>query len=135
MPSTTTETRTRAAHNAGSQTTEEHDEQLIDQAIEHRAERTRKYMNVSVDRGQDAVRAYVRAVNDAALSLVPRAVFRPGLLIRTSLDLLSMTIDFQRAMWDELLQVGREDLRRAERHDDRVDWDNDWERERERIGR
>ena len=120
----------------------EHDVDVIDdedrqveRAVEQRNERTRRYLDLSTDRSQEAVRAYIRAMNDAITALVPRAFFRPGMVIRTQFEVLGQLVDIQRAMWDELVQVWNEDTRRAVRRDERVDYDQDWERQKERIGR
>lgn len=147
MPNNTT--RTRTINNGNSDEDEKAEiERTEDQEVRtgrQEAERrirerqnARRYMEYADREGQHVTRALVRSMNEAATGLIPRAWVRPGAVIRAFFDVLSLSMDMQRAMWDEMTQVWREDTQRAARTtrtDERVDWDRDWEEEKERIGR
>lgn len=107
-----------------------------DRAVDR--QNSRRYMQYADRQGAHAVRALVRSTNEAFTSLIPRAWVRPGAVLRAWFDVASMSMDLQRAAWDEMTQVWREDTQRVARSartDERVDIDREWEQERERIGR
>jgi len=111
------------------------EQRRLDEVMDERDERNRRFREYAATRGEYSVRSFVRSANEAVLSLFPSSWTRPAPVLRTWFDLLDRMIGFQRAMWDEMLQVGREDARRTVRRNERIDWDEDWEKERDRIGR
>lgn len=139
MPTASTRTHTN------NERQEEKDDDIeVRDARQEAAERTRdrqnarRYMDYADRQGTHAARALVRSTNEAFTGLIPRAWVRPGAVLRAFFDVNSMMLDMQRAMWDELTQVWREDTQRVARNarsDERVDLDREWEDERERIGR
>jgi hypothetical protein len=141
MAATATSTRSTNSDKNDDERTEESE---IRDARQEAAERTRerqnarRYMDYADREGQHAMRALIRSTNEAFSGLIPRAWVRPGAVIRAWFDMLSLAMDLQRAAWDEMTQVWREDTQRAARSartDERVDIDREWEEERERIGR
>lgn len=146
MPSTATSTRTHSNNDDDSEKIEieKAEDREVRDARSEAEQRTRdrqnsrRYMEYADREGRHVTRALVRSTNDAFSGLIPRAWVRPGAVLRAWFDMYSLGLDLQRAAWDEMTQVWREDTQRAARSarsDERVDWDRDWEEEKDRIGR